>query len=44
MSAFQVELGASDLNYVDVPLNPTHSLIIMLLMLSAAYVFNELCD
>jgi len=24
--AFRVKLGANDLNYVDVPLNPTHSL------------------
>ena len=26
MTAFQVKLGANDLNCVDVPLNPTHSL------------------
>ena len=26
MSAFRVKLGASDLNCVDVPLNPAHSL------------------
>ena len=26
MSAFQVKLGANDLNCVDVPLNPTHLL------------------
>jgi len=26
MPAFRVKLGASDLNCVDVPLNPTHSL------------------
>ena len=26
MSAFRVKLGAKDLNCVDVPLNPTHSL------------------
>ena len=26
VSAFRVKLGASDLNCVDVPLNPTHSL------------------
>ena len=26
MSAFRVKLGANDLNCVDVPLNPTHSL------------------
>ena len=25
--AFRVRLGANDLNYVDVPLNPTHSLL-----------------
>ena len=25
MPAFQVKLGANDLNYVDVPLNPSHS-------------------
>ena len=25
MPAFQVKLGANDLNCVDVPLNPTHS-------------------
>jgi len=24
--AFQVKFGANDLNFVDVPLNPTHSL------------------
>ena len=26
MPAFRVKLGANDLNFVDVPLNPTHSL------------------
>ena len=26
MSAFSVKLGANELNCVDVPLNPTHSL------------------
>jgi len=26
--AFQVKLGANDLNCVDVPLNPTHSLTV----------------
>jgi len=26
VSAFRVKLGANDLNCVDVPLNPTHSL------------------
>jgi len=26
VAAFRVRLGANDLNYVDVPLNPTHSL------------------
>ena len=26
MSAFQVKLGTNDLNCVDMPLNPTHSL------------------
>jgi len=25
MPAFRIELGANDLNCVDVPLNPTHS-------------------
>ena len=28
MSAFRVKLGANDLNCVDVPLNPTHSLTV----------------
>jgi len=27
--AFRVNLGASDLNCVDVPLNPTHSLVVL---------------
>ena len=27
VAAFRVKLGANDLNCVDVPLNPTHSLI-----------------
>jgi len=26
VSAFRVKLGANDINCVDVPLNPTHSL------------------
>jgi len=30
VSAFRVKLGASDLNCVDVPLNPTHSLKLQL--------------
>jgi len=29
VAAFQVKLGASDLNCVDVPLNPTHSLYVI---------------
>jgi len=28
VSAFRVKLGTNDLNYVDVPLSPTHSLTI----------------
>ena len=27
LSAFQVKCGANDLNCVDVPLNPTHSML-----------------
>ena len=30
MPAFQVKLGANDVNCVDVPLNPTHSLTVSL--------------
>ena len=29
MPAFWVKLGANDLNYVDMPLNPTHSLTVV---------------
>jgi len=29
VAAFRVKLGTSDLNCVDVPLNPTHSLNMM---------------
>ena len=32
MPAFRVKLGTNDLNCVDVPLNPTHSLKLLLLM------------
>jgi len=32
VSAFLVKLGANDLNCVDVPLNPTHSLTLLFVM------------
>jgi len=42
VAAFQVKLGANDLNCVDVPLNPTHSLILycfihMFILLCCSY-------
>jgi len=33
VSAFRVKLGANDLNCVDVPLNPTHSLTVMMVVM-----------
>jgi len=43
VSAFRVKLSTNDLNYVDVPLNPTHSLAIDDRYCCGGCVINTIC-
>ena len=41
--AFRVKLGANDLNYVDVPLNPTHSLTLTVVLVVLHNRITDVC-